>query len=99
MLEFLLSHPTCLFFIIIILFCLSLLWLAAIAASYITDDIDREDDPKGYIRTYLLYPIPAILTLIAVTTISINVEKHPTYTEWNQIYTNDQNINILLTDY
>lgn len=99
MIEFFLSHPTCLSIIFIILFCLSVLWLAAIALSYVTNEIDRKENLKEYIRTYIFYPIPAILTLIAITTISINVEQHPTYTEWKQLYTNEQNINILLTDY
>lgn len=99
MIEFFLSHPTCLSIIFIILFCLSVLWLAAIALSYVNNEIDRKENLKEYIRTYIFYPIPAILTLIAITTISINVEQHPTYTEWKQLYTNEQNINILLTDY
>ena len=99
MIEFFLSHPTGLLFILIILFCLSVLWLAAIAASYVTDEIDRKENPKEYIRTYIFYPIPAILTLIAITTVTINTKQHATYTEWKQLYTNEQNINILLTDY
>lgn len=99
MLEFLLSHPFALFSISIILFILSLLWLGAITIIYLNDGIDREENPKEYIRAYVLYPIPAIITIIAITTGLLNIEKHSTYTEWKQLYTNEQNINILLTDY
>lgn len=99
MIEFLLSHPSALFIISIIVFILSLLWLGAIAISYLNDEIDREENPKEYIRAYVLYPIPAIITIIAITTGLLNIEQHSTYTEWKQLYTNEQNINILLTDY
>ena len=99
MLEFFLSHPAALFIISMILFILSLLWLGAIALSYMSEEIDRKENPKEYIKAYILCPIPAIITLIALTTIFLNIEQHPTYTEWKQIYTNEQNINILLTDY
>lgn len=99
MIEFFLSHPACLFFILIILFCLSVLWLAAITVSYLTYELDYKENPKEYITTYILYPIPAILTIITTVIILINIKQQPTYTEWKQLYTNDQNINILLTDY
>ena len=99
MIEFLLSHPLALFIISIVLFILSLLWLGAITISYLNDEIDREEDSKEYIRAYVLYPIPAIITIITLITIFLHIEQHPTYTEWKQLYTNDQNINILLTDY
>ena len=99
MIEFLLSHPTCLFLILIILFGLSLLWLGTIGISYLTCKIDHKENPKKYIKTYIFYPIPALLIIIAVVSIVINIKQQPTYTEWKQLYTNDQNITVLLTDY
>lgn len=99
MIEFLLSHPLFLFLILIILFSLSVLWLAAIVISYLICALDYKENPKQYIKTYIFYPIPAILIIITTVIIVINIKQQPTYTEWNQIYTNDQNINILLTDY
>ena len=99
MIEFLLSHPACLFLILIILFGLSLLWLGTIVISYLTCELDYKRNPKEFIKTYIYYPIPAILIIVAVVTIVINIKQQPTYTEWKQLYTNDQNITILLTDY
>lgn len=99
MIEFLLSHPGFLFLILIILFGLSLLWLGTIVISYLTCEINYKENPKKYIKTYIFYPIPAILIIVALVSIVINIKQQPTYTDWKQLYTNDQNINILLTDY
>lgn len=99
MIEFLLSHPGFLFFIFTILFIVSILWLAAIVVSYLICELDYKENPKEFIKTYIYYPIPAILIIIAVITMVMNIKQNPTYTEWKQIYTNEQNINILLTDY
>ena len=99
MIEFFLSHPAFLFFIFTILFFVSVLWLAAIIVSYLICELDYKENPKEFIKTYIYYPIPALLIIIAVVTMVMNIKQNPTYTEWKQIYTNEQNINILLTDY
>ena len=99
MIEFFLSHPGFLFFIFTILFFVSVIWLAAITVSYLICELDYKENPKEFIKTYIYYPIPAILIIIAVITMVMNIKQNPTYTEWKQIYTNEQNINILLTDY